>query len=168
MGSLQLIFFSCLRGNKLTMKETIQQLEKIIADYKPQLEKVNAAAFAAKPFPNKWSKKEELGHLIDSAQSNIRRFVVGQYEEQPYIVYNQDKWVEIGNYQHYNDKDLIELWALLNKHICVILGNTSEEAGKRLVKTQDLHSIEWLAADYNHHLLHHMHHLLELEPVVYR
>jgi hypothetical protein len=56
----------------------------------------------------------------------------------------------------------------MNKHICVILRNTSEEAGKRLVKTQDVHSIEWLANDYNRHLLHHLHHLLELEPVAYR
>jgi hypothetical protein len=39
MGSLQVNFILCLRGNKLTMKETIQQLEKIIADYKPQLER---------------------------------------------------------------------------------------------------------------------------------
>jgi len=150
------------------MKETIQQLEQIIADYKPQLEKVSAAAFAAKPSPSKWSKKQELGHLIDSAQSNIRRFVVGQYEEQPYIVYDQDKWVEIGNYQNYNDKDLIELWALINKHLCVVLANTTDEMAKRIVQTQDLHSIEWLAADYNRHLLHHLHHLLDLEPVAYR
>ena len=167
MGSLELDFFSCLRGNKLAMKETIQQLEEIVASYKSKLEKVNAAAFATKPLANKWSKKEELGHLIDSAQSNIRRFIVGQYEEQPYIVYNQDKWVEIGNYQNYNDKDLIELWALINKHICVILKNTSEEAGNRLVKTQAVHTIEWLASDYNKHLLHHLHHLLDLEPVAY-
>ena len=150
------------------MKETIQQLEQIIADYKPQLEKLSAAAFAAKPIPDKWSKKQELGHLIDSAQSNTRRFVVGQYEEQPYIVYDQDKWVEIGNYQNYNDADLVELWALINKHLCVVLANTPDEMAKRIVQTQDLHSIEWLAADYNRHLLHHLHHLLDLEPVAYR
>ena len=149
------------------MKETIQQLERIVTDYKPLLEKIDAASFGAKPQSHKWSKKEILGHLIDSAMSNIRRFVVGQYEDQPHIIYNQERWVTISNYQHYNDKDLIELWALLNKHICVILKNTSEEDARRTVKTQALHSIEWLAIDYNKHLLHHLHHLLELEPVGY-
>ena len=149
------------------MKETIKQLKQIIADYKPKLENLSPAVFAAKPLPNKWSKKEELGHLVDSAQSNIRRFVVGQYEEQPYIVYDQERWVKLSDYQNYNSQDLIELWALINKHMCVILANTSPEAAKRIVKTQDLHSIEWLAADYNKHLLHHLHHLLDLEPVAY-
>jgi hypothetical protein len=149
------------------MKETIQQLRQIVTDYRPLIEKIDPAGFAAKPLPGKWSKKEILGHLIDSAQSNIRRFVMGQYEEQPFIVYNQDKWVEISNYQNYEDADLIALWALINKHICVILENTPEDAARREVRTQAIHTIEWLAADYNKHLLHHLHHLLELEPVPY-
>jgi len=149
------------------MKQTIDQLRQIISDYRPQLEKIDEATFSAKEIPGKWSKKEILGHLIDSAQNNIRRFVVGQYEEQPFIVYNQDKWVAIANYQHYDTTDLIELWTLINKHICFVLANTNSENGKKQVKTQDLHSIEWLAADYNKHLLHHLHHLLGLEPVAY-
>lgn len=149
------------------MKESIEQLSQIIVNYKPKLVGIDASSFAAKPLPHKWSKKEILGHLADSAQTNIRRFVIGQYEEEPHIVYNQDQWVRISNYQYYNDKDLIELWALLNKHICIILSNTSDENAKFLVKTQALHSIEWLAADYNKHLLHHLHHLLELEAIAY-
>jgi hypothetical protein len=149
------------------MKETINQLRSIIDNYQSLLKQIDILSFEAKPLPNKWSKKEELGHLIDSAQNNIRRFVVGQYEEQPYIVYQQDKWVAISNYQHYNNDDLIQLWVLLNKHICMILENTSAENARRVVQTQQLHSIEWLAQDYNKHLLHHLHHLLGLEPVAY-
>ncbi len=149
------------------MLEIIKELEQIIITYQPLLERIEAASFSLKPLPNKWSKKEILGHLIDSAQNNIRRFIVGQYEEQPHIEYNQDQWVTISHYQRNNEKDLINLWALMNKQILMILKNISAEAAKRLVKTQDIHSIEWLAADYNKHLLHHLHHLLELEPVSY-
>jgi hypothetical protein len=149
------------------MKETINQLRSIIDKYQSLLRQIDPVAFEANPVPNKWSRKEELGHLIDSALSNIRRFVVGQYEEQPYIVYNQDKWVAISNYRHYNNDDLIQLWVLLNKHICMILENTSSENAGRIVQTQELHSIEWLAQDYNKHLLHHLHHLLGFEPVAY-
>ena len=105
--------------------------------------------------------------MIDSAQSNIRRFIVGQYEELPYIVYAQDKWVAISNYQNYPVADLIDLWYLINKHICIVLKNTSEENAANLVRTQEIHSIEWLAADYNKHLLHHLHHILDLQPVAY-
>jgi len=149
------------------MNETIQQLQAIIAKYTPLLKAVNEDAWRIKPLPGKWSKAEELGHLIDSAQNNIRRFIVGQYDEQPQIVYKQDEWVKITNYQQYPVNDLIDMWMSINKHVCVVLQNTTAEKAGRTVLTQTVHSIEWLAADYNKHLLHHLHHLLELDPVAY-
>ena len=149
------------------MNETIQQLQAIIAKYTPLLKAVKEDAWRIKPLPGKWSKAEELGHLIDSAQNNIRRFIVGQYEEQPQIVYKQDEWVKITNYQQYPVNDLIDMWMSINKHVCVVLQNISAEKAGRTVLTQTVHSIEWLAADYNKHLLHHLHHLLELDPVAY-
>ena len=149
------------------MKKITEELEFILEKYKPLFKTISDDQWSIKPLPNKWSKKEELGHLIDSAQSNVRRFIVGQYEELPYIVYAQDKWVAISNYQNYPVADLIDLWYLINKHICIVLKNTSEENAANLVRTQEIHSIEWLAADYNKHLLHHLHHLLDLQPVAY-
>ncbi len=149
------------------MKQTIEQLQTIITKYAPLLKAVKEDAWRIKPQPNKWSKAEELGHLIDSAQNNIRRFIVGQYEEKPFIVYKQDEWVKISGYQHYPANDLIDFWVLANKHICIILNNTSAENAARPVLAKEPHSIEWLASDYNKHLLHHLHHLLELEPVAY-
>lgn len=149
------------------MKNTIAELESIIEKYSLLLRKIEPEAWTVKPLPHKWSKQEELGHLIDSAQSNIRRFIVGQYENEPYIVYDQDKWVMISNYQNYDLNDLQDLWKLINKHICIILQNTNSEKASRLVRSQAVHSIEWLAADYNKHLLHHLHHILDLEPVAY-
>ena len=149
------------------MKKITEELEFILEKYKPLFKTISDDQWPIKPLPNKWSKKEELGHLIDSAQSNIRRFIVGQYEELPYIVYAQDKWVAISNYQNYPVADLIDLWYLINKHICIVLKNTSEENAANLVRTQEIHSIEWLAADYNKHLLHHLHHILDLQPVAY-
>ncbi|HSZ85359.1 MAG TPA: DinB family protein [Puia sp.] len=151
------------------MKQTTEHLDKIVEEYSEKLKTISEVDYAAKPNPKKWSKKEIVGHLIDSAQSNIRRFVVAQYENAPFIIYNQDKWVTISNYQNYPTKDLIELWTLLNKHICIILSNTNEESAKRVCKTnnQTEHTIEWLAQDYVKHLLHHLHQVLDLKPVDY-
>ncbi|SRR5579871_184353 len=151
------------------MKQITQQLSQIISDYAEKLMGISENDLAAKPDPLKWSRKEILGHLIDSAQSNIRRFVVAQYEEAPFIIYNQDKWVAISDYQNYPTTDLISLWILLNKHICIILGNTSEESLLRMCKTnKDIpHTIKWLAEDYIRHLLHHLHQVCNLEPVPY-
>ena len=62
------------------------------------------------------AKKKILGRLIDSAQTNIRRFIVARYEEKPFIKYAQDEWVAAANYQQYDTGDLIQLWVLLNRH----------------------------------------------------
>jgi len=93
----------------LIMQNIIVQLEKIIADYAPQLQQLSEPEFSLKPSPTKWSGKEYLGHLIDSAQNNIRRFVLVQYEDKPHIVYQQDTWVAAANYQNYPSGDLINL-----------------------------------------------------------
>lgn len=150
-----------------SMKEVTQQLKIIIDKYTGQLYQIPLNELEAKPNPAKWSRKEIIGHLIDSAQNNIRRFVVAQHELNPHIVYAQDSWVAAANYQHYPVKDLIELWVLLNKHLCIVLENLPAAMEERQCLTSELHSIKWLAADYNKHLLHHLHHVLQLEPVAY-
>lgn len=149
------------------MQQIINELEKIINDYTPQLKQLDESAFSLKPSPGKWSGKEYLGHLIDSAQNNIRRFVVAQYEERPHIVYQQDTWVSAANYQDYDPNDLINLWVLLNKHMAVLLKNMPADMEEKEVLTGDIHTIKWLAADYNKHLLHHLHQVLKLEPLPY-
>jgi DinB superfamily len=149
------------------MKSTAAELEKIINHHLSNLKDITEEEYSLKPSPAKWSKKEILGHLIDSAQSNIRRFVVAQYEETPFIKYNQDKWVAIANYQQWDTHDIINLWYLLNKQVCHILNNTSENMYNRTSQTDAAHSIEWLAADYLKHLRHHLHVILNLEPVAY-
>ncbi|HMH23490.1 MAG TPA: DinB family protein [Puia sp.] len=151
------------------MQATIELLQKIAANYSSRMKGLSEDELSWKPSPEKWSKKEILGHLVDSAQNNIRRFVVAQYEEVPDIVYDQDKWVNIAGYQHYPGRDLLQLWELLNRHIGQVLENTSPEAAQRKCKGggADAHTIEWLAADYCNHLLHHLHQILELEPIAY-
>ena len=149
------------------MESIISELTGVIERHLPALRSVTADEFNFKQSPAKWSKKEILGHLIDSAQNNIRRFIVAQYEDKPKIVYNQDKWVALTNYQQYNLPDLIQLWWLLNKHICHILKNLPPDMAERESQTEDLHTIKWLAQDYIKHLKHHLHQILNLEPILY-
>ena len=92
---------------------------------------------------------------------------MAQYEEQPHIVYAQNFWVNAANYQEYNTNDLVKLWELLNRHACVILKNIPAGAEAKECLTGSLHTIEWLVHDYNKHLLHHLHQVLDLEPVPY-
>ena len=156
-----------MKNHGIGLESIADELDKIIDERLSALQFIPDDKFRHKPSPGKWSKKEILGHLVDSAQSNIRRFVVAQYEEHPRIVYNQDEWVSITNYQQYSLPDLISLWYLLNKHICHLLKNISPEMAQRKIQTEELHTVQWLAQDYIRHLLHHLHQVLDLEPVVY-
>src|ERR1700755_2588506 len=131
------------------MQATIENLGKIIGNYSVRLGAVPEDVYIHRPGPGKWSKKEILGHLVDSAQNNIRRFIVAQYEDNPMIGYQQDAWVTCSNYEEYPIADLVSLWTLLNRHIVVILRKMGPEAVQRKCtmggQTQNL---EWVAADY--------------------
>lgn len=149
------------------MHNTILQLETILSVYEPMLLKLDEQTASYKPLPAKWSRKELIGHLIDSAHNNLRRFIVAQYEDKPLIKYAQDHWVLAAGYQDHPLNELIELWILINKNIIRVLKNLPAGMEQREVLTESLHTIEWLAADYNKHLLHHLHQVLELEPIAY-
>jgi hypothetical protein len=149
------------------MKPIATELQTLIDLYLPLVSGLAYDELDFKPSPAKWSKKEIIGHLIDSAQNNLRRFIVSQYEETPAISYDQDKWVSINDYQRSETADLINLWYLLNKQIVFVLRNTLEEMAKRTCKTKEIYTIEWLAKDYIKHLKHHIHQVIDLEPVAY-
>lgn len=113
-----------------------------------------------KPLPEKWSKKEILGHLIDSAMTNLRRFIVTQYTQNQHIVYNQNEWVASQQYQSADLADLVALWKILNSQIARTIEILPEEKRHFTCDTgktaPELHSIEWLFEDYITHLRHHL------------
>jgi hypothetical protein len=147
------------------MQIIIEELSQIIEEYYSKISIIPTQELLAKPNPVKWSKIEVLGHLIDSAQNNLRRFICGQYESSPpHIVYNQDFWVIANNYGTADPKNIIHLWHLLNERICHILkvmppGNYDKKcnSGKQ---TPQLNSLYWYAEDYVKHLKHHLNQII--------
>ena len=75
------------------MIENIVDRLQYLCDAIPSLIKqIPEQEFSHKSAPGKWSKKEILGHLIDSATNNHQRFVRAQFEDTPFIIYDQDNW----------------------------------------------------------------------------
>ncbi|MDV7698522.1 DinB family protein [Chryseobacterium soli] len=74
-----------------------QILNHIVTAELTRFETISEEEWSHKISPEKWSKKEILGHLCDSAFTNIRRFVITQYKENENIVYDQDLWVKAQN-----------------------------------------------------------------------
>ena len=143
------------------MEKAVSELQEIVAIFYSKMNGISEAEFSRKPLPNKWSKKEVVGHLIDSAQNNLRRFIVGQYESTPpHITYEQDAWVNSNNYQGSPSADVIALWKLINLQICAVLRTMPKAYFDRTCNTGrgavQLHSLSWLAEDYVKHLKHHL------------
>lgn len=145
------------------MEQIIKQLDAIIIKYAVKFSSLSDEELSFKPAGDKWSKKEIIGHLVDSAQNNSRRFITAQYESKVPIFYDQNDWVTIQNYQNYDNRDLILLWQLLNKHIGVILKNIPDQKYQQLCNTgkeqDEFCTIEFLAKDY---IAHHLHHLKQI------
>lgn len=119
--------------------------------------------FEEKSTPLVWSKKEILGHLIDSALNNLKRFTEIQFSEKPYIVrsYNPDALVIANNYQN-KDKDvLFQLWLQLNKQLVFIIQNLSADTLKLqlILPNQETKDLKFLISDYIDHLEHHLNQL---------
>ena len=142
------------------MKNTVDELKRVLKDMEPKIMAIDDVEFSAKPRPDKWSKKEVIGHLVDSAQNNLRRFITAQYEDRPRIVYEQDFWVNANAYQTASKADVVSLWRLVNERICAILAGMPPSAYTMLCNTNkeepEYKTLEWLAADYVRHMKHHM------------
>lgn len=142
------------------MLELARNLDAAVHDFLTYIASVDTSDWNWKPRMDKWSKKEILGHMIDSAQNNIQRFIRGTYEEGFKIVYHQEEWVKA---QHYNEAsltELLEMWKLLNHQIVRILRSYPSH---RLEVTSDighqqpeLVTIKQIGEGYIEHLLHHL------------
>lgn len=111
-----------------------------------------------KPAPEIWSKKEVIGHLIDSAANNHQRFIRVQYEDAPTIIYDQNKWNKLNGYADCDAAELIQLWAAYNLHLANIMDRTKEPELQRLCNTGGVIpvTLQWLIEDYVAHLEHHL------------
>ena len=125
---------------------------------------ISAGEWEDKPLPEKWSKKEIIGHLIDSAQINLQRFVRCTYEENFKLTYGQVEWVQAQHYQQADINELLALWRLLNLQIIRVWENypasRMQAQCDKSKTTVALHTVEWLAQDYVDHLNHHLQQIL--------
>jgi hypothetical protein len=143
------------------MERVAQELQQIVRKYTEVFNDLSEKEFSQKTRSDKWSRKEVVGHLIDSAQNNLRRFICGQYETTPpHIIYEQDFWVKANGYGNMNSQDVIQMWKLINLQICTVIRSMPAANHTRLCNTgkgtESLQSLKWLAEDYVKHLKHHI------------
>ncbi|MBK7939500.1 MAG: DinB family protein [Lewinellaceae bacterium] len=141
------------------MNKIAKNLSAAIESARPRLLLLNETDAAHKPAPEKWSPKEILGHLIDSAANNHQRFVraqAGVTNLQPYR-YTQDQWVGLQHYQSADWQTLVSLWYFYNAHLAHVITNIRPEfADSQLDVWNEPATLRFVAEDYVRHLNHHL------------
>ncbi len=141
------------------LQEVILKFENLLVENLDYFKKTDEEILEFKP-ENKWSKKEILGHLIDSAIHNLVRFTEIHYSPKPYHyrTYNQEDLVNIGQYQSADCNELIQLWLSLNKQILRIFKSVNSEALHYEIELNDksIINLRFLMSDYVDHLEHHI------------
>ena len=142
------------------MQKIITRLQQIIAVVPGNLDRFSPEEITGRPAPGKWSKREILGHLCDSALHNWQRFTTAQRQEAPLqiIPYPQNDLVRLNNYQQLPTGQVAALWASLNTQIVAVLKIMPEEKLPHPVILPDgtTVTLRFLIEDYLEHLEHHL------------
>ena len=146
------------------MNSTLNVFEDIIKDFPDQISAIKEKELNIKPSPERWSKKEILGHLIDSAIINYQRFVRAQFEENPHVFYTQDDYCKAANYQNVETQQLINLWTAMNQQLLFLFGSIIER--KLTHRKANDHTLDFLMKDYVAHLNHHKAQILTMKTKV--
>ncbi|MFI5237992.1 MAG: DinB family protein [Ignavibacteriales bacterium] len=146
---------------KAELKKVVDRLQTHIDTVPSEFLKYPEEELRRKPAIDKWSKKELLGHLIDSATNNHLRFIKIQFMPEPFFVegYYQDDWVKIQKYNEIETQHLVNFWKIYNEHILFIMQNTPEEKlNLKITAEQPFEEAEtlfFLMKDYVDHMDHH-------------
>ena len=141
--------------------DAMRRLKNHIDDLPGKFQDFTTEELLDRPAPGKWSKQEILGHLVDSAINNLKRFTEIQFLPQPYriISYQQNELVIVNNYQHLPIDHLLHLWQSLNRQIMYVVQNIPEEKFELSVDPQyenkETKTLGWIIADYVAHMEHH-------------
>jgi len=156
------------------MKDAVEDFRRTVLEAVPRLLEIKEAEAARRTPEGKWSAKETLGHLIDSASNNHQRFVRGQLREDlVFDGYEQEEWVRLQDYNAEPWPLLVRLWESYNLHLAHVMERTPDEVrlarrarhnfqqiGWEPVSEHEPQTLEHLMRDYVGHLKSHLRQVL--------
>jgi hypothetical protein len=138
--------------------QAAQRLRSVVADCEPKFLAISDDAAGQQPAPEKWSRKQILGHLIDSAANNHQRFIRLQMTRELHFPgYQQNDWVILNHYDIRPWQELVTLWTAYNRHLADVIEHIAPETlGHIWEREEGRSTLEFIATDYLTHLRHHV------------
>ncbi len=157
------------------MQSYVSELREAVERAAPRLLALSDEESARPLAPGKWSPREIVGHLIDSASNNHQRFVRAQFQDDLIFPgYAQEEWVRAQAYRDAPWKELVTLWQSYNLQLARVMAAVPETVRLRERRKHNLHEIGWqivpeeetatldyLMSDYVAHLKNHLRQILE-------
>lgn len=141
------------------MSQTADRLAALLNTVPQKLAEFSDAQASGKSTDGRWSKKEILGHLIDSAANNHQRFVRAQFSTHLDIAgYQQEQWVSAQDYAGQPWTELVSLWLVLNRHLVHIIRRVPVDCLPHTISIagRDPVTLEFVIDDYLSHMEHHL------------
>lgn len=151
------------------MEDFLREFEAVVTQATTQLSSLSEEEAQQKPASGEgeWSRKQILGHLLDSAFNNHQRFVRVQLQTKLVALpgYDQPGWVEASHYQELEWERLVELWHSLNTHLAHLVKFIPADKLQNLctIDGSEPLTLQFVIEDY---LVHLKGHLAELLPEV--
>jgi hypothetical protein len=146
------------------MDPAASRLDEVLERVLPSLHAIDETRSQWRYGEGKWSKRELLGHLIDSAANNHQRFVRLQLQDEIRLPgYEADAWVNTQCYHERSWGQLLALWEAYNRHLVHVLTTIAPQHTTRRwhLPDESSHLLRWIMDDYVDHLLHHLGQILE-------
>jgi hypothetical protein len=141
------------------VKELSQRLVSVIEAAEPRLREISAAESAKPVLRGGWSRKQVIGHLIDSASNNHQRFVrAAQQESLEFPGYDQDGNMRLQVPQEADWGLLITLCAAYNRYLAHVIARLPADKLETVCRIGSGKpvTLRFIADDYLTHLLHHL------------
>jgi hypothetical protein len=153
-----------------SLDEFLGDFRSTVLNATARLRTISPEQSAQKSSPDKWSIKEVLGHLIDSAANNHQRFVRAQFtDDLVFPGYEQEKWVAAQRYNDESWSDMIQFWSSYNLHLLHVVSAIPEatltrarirhnldQIALRPVDKNDPTTLDYFVRDYLVHMKHHL------------
>ena len=155
------------RRHREEMKELSEKLISLVEAAEPRLREISERGSIQPISPGGWSRKQVIGHLIDSASNNHQRFVRAALQTSlDFPGYDQRGSVRVQAVQGADWKLLVSLWATYNRYLAHVIAQLPVSKLKTACRigSGDAVTLEFLVTDYVTHLVHHLGQLGAADP----